>query len=123
MKLRTYLPIDIVKMLRWLTYNTPLSGKEISGYIRSYYDVKVCHETVAHIKKNTAYSDIEGEINIDCDELQRYIKLCYPDTAMKATIHYTIGNGIFTSEAYKKDGPITGARLRMYQKAKINGLI
>jgi hypothetical protein len=112
-----------VKMIRWLINNTKLCHKEISRYIESEYDIRVSYCIVDSIKKNIGYKDIEGEIDINSPNLQKYISLCYPDTFMNCNMTYTTGGGPHKKASYTLDGPISSTMMNKYIKAKEEGLV
>jgi hypothetical protein len=114
---------DTVKMVRWLLNNTKLSSSEISSYYECTYDVRICYDVINKIKHGTRYQEVDGEINIDSCDLQKYICLCYPPTFMECKMPYITGGKCYKNEPFKIDGPIEGYRLKRYEISKKIGLI
>jgi hypothetical protein len=112
-------------MIRWLINNTPLSGKEISSYLYSYYDIKVNYETVSHIKRGVSYSHVPGMINIDSPNLQKYIALCYPANFSEGIERCIIGSGPknYYNTSFLNDGEINQYKLDCYNNAKKNSMV
>jgi hypothetical protein len=117
---------DDIKRFRWLINNTILDAKDIVSYYLSTFDKKFCYQSIKDMKNKNKYGEIEGEIDISCPELTRYISLCYPDsfTKTKTDMQYTImwkpsGN----TKHHNADGDISCAMNNNYIKAKENGLV
>jgi len=116
---------DCVKMVRWLYNNTPLSSKEISSYLYSYYDAKVNYDTISHIRRGLSYSHVQGEMNIDSPNLQKYIALCYPANFSEGIERCIIGSGPknYYNTSFLNDGEINEYKIECYNIAKKNNIV
>ena len=116
---------DCVKMVRWLYNNTPLSSKEISSYLYSYYDAKVNYDTISHIRRGLSYSHVQGEMNIDSPNLQKYIALCYPANFSEGIERCIISSGPknYYNTSFLNDGEINEYKIECYNIAKKNNIV